>query len=88
MTLLPPGSTSSRHVHITEEEVWFVLSGRGFVLVGDEKMAVEPDMLIYVSPSKEHQLINNGDETLKVLWVFSPAGPEKEFIVKKTQTKR
>lgn len=27
-----------------------------------------------------HQLINTGDESLKLLWVYSPSGPEEEYI--------
>lgn len=80
MTLLPPGNTSSLHSHEKEEEIWYVISGRGLVRVGGEEMIVIPDILIYIPQTVKHQLINNGDETLKVLWIFSPAGPEEEFI--------
>lgn len=83
MTLLPPGSKSSFHIHSNEEEIWFVTSGRGRAVVGNDEMPIETDVAIYIPPGEKHQLINTGDETLKVLWIFSPPGPESEFIVKK-----
>ena len=82
MTLLPPGSKSSSHVHDKEEELWVVLNGRGYATVGKEKISIEKDVAIYIPPKEEHQLINVSDETLKVLWIFSPPGPERNFIGK------
>ena len=81
MTVLPPGSSSSPHIHEKEEEVWYVVWGRGEAKVGDEKIPIERDVAIYVPPNTSHQLINTGDESLKVLWFFTPPGPEKNFWV-------
>lgn len=83
MTLLPSGSKSSYHAHEGEEEIWFVTSGRGKAIVGEESIPIEKDTAIYVPPGVKHQLVNTSDETLKVLWIFSPPGPEKAFIGKK-----
>lgn len=83
MTLLPLGSSSNLHVHKLEEEIWYVVNGRGTAIVGGEEMPIEADVTIYIPPGQEHQLVNKADETLKVLWIFSPSGPEKEFLTKK-----
>lgn len=83
MTLLPSGSKSSYHAHDEEEEIWFVTSGRGKALVGEEEIYIEKDMAIYISPWEWHQPVNTRDETLKVLWIFSQLGPEKSFIGRK-----
>ena len=82
MTLLPPGCSSSPHVHEIEEEAWYVISGRGEATVNNETIPIEKDVTIYVPPKSRHQLVNKGDETLKVLWIFSPTGPEKDFVTK------
>jgi len=80
MVILPPGARSNPHVHEHEEETWFVVSGRGEVMVGGEKVAVEPEMLIVAPPGKMHQVLNPGREPLKMLWIFTPPGPEEEHI--------
>lgn len=38
--------------------------------------AISPGTAIYVKPGTLHQLLNTGDETLKVLWAESPAHTE------------
>jgi len=83
LSLIPVDSTSSSHIHENEEEIWYILSGRGRIVVGDEELLAEPDTVIYIPSGIEHQLVNTGDETFKVLWIISPPGPEKAFIGKK-----
>lgn len=80
MVILPPGVKSNPHSHVREEETWYIISGRGEIVVGDERVAVEPEMLVVAPPGKTHQVVNTGDESLKALWVFAPAGPEEEHI--------
>jgi mannose-6-phosphate isomerase-like protein (cupin superfamily) len=80
MTLLPPNSLSNYHKHDSEEELWFVISGRGKAIVNDQEFQIEAGTAIYISPGEFHQLVNTSDETLKVLWIFAPPGPEKPFL--------
>jgi mannose-6-phosphate isomerase-like protein (cupin superfamily) len=51
--------------------------------VGEDEIPIEKDVAIYIPPKERHQLVNTGDETLKVLWIFSPPGPERDFIEKR-----
>jgi len=83
MTLLPPGSKSSSHVHKNGEETWYILSGRGKVIVGGQEEEVCSDTIIVITPGQEHQLVNTGDETFKVLWIYTPPGNEKAVINQK-----
>jgi mannose-6-phosphate isomerase-like protein (cupin superfamily) len=80
MVILPPGSQSTPHKHEKEEETWYVVSGRGKITVGEETEAIESDMLIVAPPGKEHYIVNGSDEPLKMLWIFTPPGPEEEHI--------
>lgn len=80
MTLLPPGKASSSHIHVAEEETWYILSGRGAVVVDGERQEVSADTVITVTPTQQHQLINTGDETLKVLWIYTPPGAERAVL--------
>jgi len=80
MVTLPPGRTSSTHSHETEQEVWYVISGRGRVRVGDEEAEIRPDTVVVAPPEVEHQLINDGEEDLRAIWIFTPAGPEVNYL--------
>lgn len=73
-----PGFTSNAHSHEDQEEIFYCLSGRGRIMVDDEEMPLEPGVAVYVPPKSIHQLINDGDEILKVLSAVSPPFiPEK-----------
>lgn len=67
-----PGSSSNMHAHDDLEEIFYVISGRGKIRVGDEEEPIEAGSCIYMPRNTPHQLINTSDETLKVLAVTSP----------------
>ena len=79
IVVLPPGTKSGLHKHPVPETM-LVISGRGKVQVGEEIRNVEPEVLIYVPPHKQHQFINDTKEELKVVWIFAPPGEEQEVI--------
>lgn len=80
MVTLPPGESGDPHFHSDSQETWFILSGNGKLVIGDEIAALKPNMLLVAPLGVEHQIINDGDENLVALFIFSPAGPEKVFI--------
>lgn len=80
MTIISPGNKTKYAAHETSEEIMYVISGRGEALIDGVKSKICPDMLINVPIASMHQLINTSDESLKMLWVFSPPGPEEEYI--------
>jgi quercetin dioxygenase-like cupin family protein len=79
MTKIEPRSRSNRHKHPGQEEIFYVISGRGQITVGIENDSIEPGSLILVPPGVEHVLFNDGDETLKVLSMVSPPFERSEF---------
>lgn len=81
-SILPPGCKSSSHVHDKETEYWIVLSGEGTVILDDEQEIVKEEDIIVVPPGVAHQLDNHSDDTFKVLWIYAPAGPEKDVLNK------
>jgi mannose-6-phosphate isomerase-like protein (cupin superfamily) len=83
MTILDPGSSSSPHSHETEEEIWFVVSGTGLATVAEETIHIEEGTAIYIPPKQTHQLVNEGSEKMRVLWAFSPPGPEAAYFGRK-----
>lgn len=75
-----PGQSSEPHSHQAEQEIFYVLSGVGEMKVGDEMVGLEPHMSVVCPPQCEHQLSNTGTEVLQALWIFTPAGPEEQYI--------
>jgi mannose-6-phosphate isomerase-like protein (cupin superfamily) len=81
MVSIPPGESGDPHFHDTEQETWFVISGTGKLVVGEEEVKLEADMVVVAPAGVPHQIINDGSQVLKALFIFTPAGPEEPFIV-------
>lgn len=67
------------HCHRANEEMFFVLEGRGEVRIGAERHPVRPGDVIACpagGPQTAHQLVNTGTEELKVLAVSTMITPE------------
>lgn len=69
--LLPAGSVDPQRPH-TEDEVYYVVSGRGWIRVGDEDQPVTAGTLIFVPAGVEHRF-HSITEQLVVLVLFAPA---------------
>jgi mannose-6-phosphate isomerase-like protein (cupin superfamily) len=72
----PFGEGKPMQVHDDQEEVMFVLSGNGTVVLNDEKeeLEINPMDAIYVPKGAYHMLKNSSDVPLQVLWILSPPG--------------
>lgn len=80
MVTLPPGESGNAHTHQDSQECWYIISGKGKLKVGDEVAELVPDSVVVAPKGIEHQILNDGDEPLKALFLFSPAGPEEEVL--------
>ena len=78
-SIIPPGSQSDSAEHV-EGEMFYICEGSGKVSVGNETEAVFPTTTIWVPPHTMHQLINDSNSIMKVLWVLCPPGREKNII--------
>jgi len=81
MVRIPPGESGNAHWHNEEQETWFILSGRGKLVIGEDSIELVPNMVVVVPFGVQHQIINDGNEELEALFIFTPAGPEEDFIV-------
>jgi quercetin dioxygenase-like cupin family protein len=68
----PPGSDPGPHVHPNEEEIIYVLSGRGETKVAGQVYPLEPGTGVFTEPGVEHGVRTLGDEPLVLISVFSP----------------
>jgi len=84
---LSPGKVSEKGVHLNEEEMYYVVSGKAKLTIGDKNFLVEKGMIIFIPPGEWHQSISIGETDLCYLCVFSPQVTsdfnEKDWILHK-----
>ena len=68
---LPAGGTDPQRPH-SEDELYYVVSGRGAIIVGNEQRPVGPGSLVFVSAQVAHRFTGIAED-LTVLVVFGPA---------------
>lgn len=69
--VLPAGGTDTQSPH-TEDEVYYVVSGRAKILVAEENREVQAGSIIYVAKNVEHRF-HSIEEELTMLVFFAPA---------------
>ncbi len=72
VVIFPPESNPGTHKHDNEEEIIYVISGRGETQVGDKVYPLEPGVAVFTEPGVEHGVKTLGDEPLVLISVFSP----------------
>lgn len=71
-TITEPGSKIPIHKHLDSEEAVFVVQGRGKLFCNEEEFYLSPGTAIFLSIGNEHEIINIGDEPLKIVWAYGP----------------
>ena len=69
--ILPAGGTDPQSPH-TEDEVYYVVSGKAQIKVADEDRAVQAGSIVYVAKNVEHRF-HSVEEELTVIVFFAPA---------------
>jgi len=67
---IPAGGSIGHHVHRGEDELYYILSGRGMVRDGGEVRDVLPGSAILTRSGEGHELMNAGTEELVLLAVI------------------
>ena len=68
---LAADSTDPQQPH-TEDEIYYVLEGRGRIRVGYDDLDVKPGSVIFVAAGQDHKF-HSITEDLRLLVVFAPA---------------
>jgi mannose-6-phosphate isomerase-like protein (cupin superfamily) len=68
-----PGGEVPGHAH-SQEEVYFIISGRGTIELGGGETPVEAGTYALIRPGQEHCLRNTGKEDLTMLFCYAPKG--------------
>lgn len=69
--LIHPHSSTDMHTH-DRPELIYIVSGRGIAKGEAGERQVQADVVLWVEKGEMHQMINTGDETLKLATVFIP----------------
>ena len=69
--VLPAGGLDPQSPH-TEDEVYYVISGRAQIKVADEDRDVQAGSIVYVAKNVEHRF-HSIEEALTVIVFFAPA---------------
>ena len=72
LTEWEPGCEIDLHNHEDGMEAMYCMSGKGEAMVNGEWHPFVPDSMIVAPPKVDHKIRNTGEETLRVLCVFSP----------------
>jgi len=70
---LYPGSTIGEHLHTGDEEIYFIISGSGVMVVDGEERLVGPGSAILTQSGSHHGLRNEGTEDLRIFVVCAQA---------------
>lgn len=73
VTLEPRGGQVPWHNH-AQEEVYFVIEGRGELCVGRERIEVGAGQAAHVPPGEFHQFTNIGETPLRFIYCYAPGG--------------
>ncbi len=73
VTLDPNGGQAPWHKQ-DQEEVYFVIEGRGEFCLGDERRELATGQAAYIPSGVYHQLTNLGDTPLRMVYCYGPAG--------------
>jgi mannose-6-phosphate isomerase-like protein (cupin superfamily) len=70
LAIWPAGSIDHQRPHL-EDEVYYVISGKGKIRVADEDRAVKAGSLVFVAAQVEHRF-HDIEEDLRVLVFWAP----------------
>jgi mannose-6-phosphate isomerase-like protein (cupin superfamily) len=79
METLRLGQHTDTHWHAHLEEIYYILTGRGRMEIGDEARKVQAGDAILIPINRAHCLYNSGDDDLVLLCATSPSWYPKDY---------
>ena len=78
---LLPGRSTEEHYHIETEEIYYILSGRGEMMVDGERREVKKHDGIAMPPGARHKITNTGQRDLIFLCCCVPAYEHGDTVI-------
>jgi len=76
---IAPGCHIREHSHDTQIELQICHRGNGHVLVDGNRHELVPGTSCFLGYNVKHEIFNDGDEELVIMWVIAPGGLEEFF---------
>ncbi len=76
-TIIYPTGTTTGHSHDDMEEVYYVVMGKGVMVVGDDEYDIRQGDALYVPPGEFHTTKQRGNLPLIVVWVTCKVDPDE-----------
>ncbi len=73
--LLQPTLEYHNHVHDDHEEIYYIISGRGEIVIDGETQPIRDGDIVFIGVNQYHQIRNTGEEMLEFFAVG--AAPHK-----------
>ena len=68
-TIIYPTGKTTGHAHDDMEEVYYILTGEGKMVVGDDEFTIKAGDAFYVPFGEFHVTYNTGIQPMSILWV-------------------
>lgn len=68
---LPSQASIGFHPHVQDDEVIYVLNGKGLCITDDDTFEIEKGCVQYTAMTHSHSIVNTGDEPLVLFAVIS-----------------
>lgn len=70
LVVVRPGAKTGTHCHEREEQTYYILSGEGQLILGEQVIPVSPRTAILIPPGQDHAIHNTGDSDLEYLMQY------------------
>jgi quercetin dioxygenase-like cupin family protein len=74
-----PGCFIREHTHAHNEEMIYVVEGRGLASIDGVEQAIEKGSAVFVGRNRKHHFLNPHTEPMTFLWVMLPGGLDRFF---------
>ena len=69
---IPAGSEIGEEIHPDTDQVLYLIKGEGKVVMDGEKRSFKKHDMVLVRAGAKHNVINTGEEPLKILTMYAP----------------
>jgi mannose-6-phosphate isomerase-like protein (cupin superfamily) len=76
----PPGGGPIPHIHHNHDETFYMVSGELEFLQGDRVLMAGAGDVVFIPRGMTHRFHNPGIQPTKMVFVYTPGGPESLFI--------
>jgi mannose-6-phosphate isomerase-like protein (cupin superfamily) len=78
--VIPLNCSSRPHYHPYAEETYYILKGKGRMIIDEVQYNVGPGDAILISPPEKHQIFADSDEDLEFIVVCAPAWEPRNSV--------